>query len=209
MLKILMIGPQASGKGTQSQILSTKFDLPIFSTGNILRQKASEEDELGKELSGIMKSGKLVSDDLVNKIIKEKIERDGKSGYILDGYPRNKSQVNFLDSIDELTHVFEIKVSDEESIHRVSGRRTCPKCQRVYHVDTNPPIKDGKCDDCGEYLYVREDEREDVLRDRLAIYHRETEPIISHYHAKNICHEIDGEQSIADVSRDLLQVLEK
>ncbi|PIR68334.1 adenylate kinase, partial [Candidatus Nomurabacteria bacterium CG10_big_fil_rev_8_21_14_0_10_35_16] len=108
ILKILIVGPQASGKGTQAKMLSEKFNIPIFSTGNILRQKIVQGDELGKQLAGIMNKGELVSDEMVNQIIKEKIEKDGKNGYILDGYPRNLSQAEFLDGVDELIYVFEV-----------------------------------------------------------------------------------------------------
>jgi len=207
ILKILIVGPQASGKGTQAKMLSEKFNIPIFSTGNILRQKIVQGDELGKQLAGIMNKGELVSDEMVNQIIKEKIEKDGKNGYILDGYPRNLSQAEFLDGVDELIYVFEVEVTDAEAIRRISGRRTCNKCQEVYHLEYNPPQVADKCDKCGGELIIREDEQPAVVVQRLKNYHELTEPILKFYKAKNIYYKINGEQSIGKVNVDILKIL--
>ncbi len=208
-LKILMIGPQASGKGTQAKILSEKFNIPIFSTGNILRQKIAQGDELGKQLAEIVNKGELVSDEMVNEIIAEKIKQDGQAGYILDGYPRNLSQAEFLNKQDILTYVFEIYVSDEEAIRRISGRRTCSRCQEVYHIEYNPPKVEGKCDKCGGKLIIRDDEQPQVIAQRLKNYHELTEPVLDFYKQENIYHKINGEQSINKVSEDILKILEK
>lgn len=205
--KILLIGPQASGKGTQAELLSKKFNLPIFSTGNILRQKMQSGDDLGNELRSIINSGNLAPDDLVNKIIAEKIQTDGQNGYILDGYPRNTAQAEFLSTIDELTHVFEISIPDELAIKRVSGRRTCPQCQTVYHIETNPPTVQNICDKDGATLVIREDETEEALKKRLHTYHDQTEPLLDYYKSKNILHSIDGTQTIPEVNTDVLQIL--
>ncbi|MFH1890404.1 MAG: nucleoside monophosphate kinase [Candidatus Kuenenbacteria bacterium] len=205
--KILIIGPQGSGKGTQARILSEHFDLPVFSTGNILRNKIEAGDEIGKKVEGLMNSGILAPDDLVNQIIAEKIEKDGGRGYILDGYPRNVAQSRFLDGVDELTYVFEIDISDKEALRRITGRRTCPKCQIVYHLDYNPPKRQGKCDKCDEELVVRDDEKRETVEKRLAIYHSTIKSIIGFYKDKKIYHLIDGEQPIKDVTRNILKVL--
>ena len=178
--KILIVGPQGSGKGTQAQVLSKKFDLPIFSTGNILRYKIESGDETGKKVEGLMNDGILVPDDLVNEIIAEKIEKDGGRGYILDGYPRNLMQTRFLADKDELTHVLEVDISDKEALRRITGRRTCPKCQIVYHLDYNPPKEQGKCDKCGVELIVRDDEKRETVEKRLATYYSATKPIIEY-----------------------------
>lgn len=207
LMKILMLGPQASGKGTQAQILSDKFGWPIFSTGNILRQKAAEGDELGRRVAETMNRGELVSDDMVNKIVAEKIKFDGGKGYVLDGYPRNLSQAEFLSGQDELTHVFEIYVSDREAMRRVVGRRTCPKCQTVYHLEYNPPKSEAVCDKDGAKLIIRDDEQEEVVIKRLKNYHKLTEPIIEFYKSKRIYHKINGEQAIEKVSKDILAIL--
>lgn len=205
ILKILIVGPQASGKGTQAQMLSDKFDLPIFSTGNILRQKVAEGDELVKE---IINKGRLVPDELVNKIIAEKIKKDGKRGYILDGYPRNLAQAEFLSGLGELTYVFEVYITDEEAMRRIGGRRTCPKCQMVYHLQYNPPKQEGKCDKCGAELIIRDDEQPEAVKERLKIYHKETEPVLEYYKQKGIYYKIDGMPPIAEVSKQLRAILD-
>jgi len=207
ILKILLIGPQASGKGTQAQILSKKLKVPVFSTGNILRQKIIQADELGKQLAETINAGQLVADELVNKIIVEKIKQDGARGYILDGYPRNLSQAKFLDRQDSLNYVFEIQVSDREAIKRISGRRTCPQCQRVYHLQTNPPKNDNKCDKCGVELIVRDDEKPEIVKERLKNYHKLTEPILDYYKEKGVYYQINGEQSIVKVALEIEKVL--
>ena len=152
--KILLIGPQASGKGTQAEMLSQKYNLPVFSTGNILRQQVAKGDDLGKQVAEIINKGRLAPDDLVNKIIAEKIKSVGGQGYILDGYPRNLSQANFLAAKDKLTHVFEIYISDKEAVRRISERRTCSKCQTVYHLKYNPPKNEGGCDKKGKRIKI-------------------------------------------------------
>ncbi len=206
VLKILLVGPQASGKGTQAQILSEKFNLPIFAAGNILRQKMAEGDELGKQIADLVNQGKMVPNELINRMMEERIKREGEKGYILDGYPRSLEQADFLDSFDKLTHVFEIKISDEEAVRRISGRRTCPKCQRVYHVEYNPPQDDNKCDDCKVELVVRDDEKPEIIQQRLKIYHELTEPILARYQKQGIYYKINGEQPIEEVTREIMRV---
>lgn len=207
MYKILFIGPQGSGKGTQAQILAEKFDLPIFSTGNILRQRIKQGDELGKEVESIINVGHLAPDDFVNKIVAEKIKNDGQNGYILDGYPRNLAQAEFLDGVDKLTNVLEIYLTDEEAIRRIGGRRTCPKCQAVYHIEYNLPKVEGFCDHDGEMLIVREDETEEALKKRLATYHGLTEPVIEFYKKKGIHKKIDGRPAIEKVAEEVMRAL--
>ena len=206
--KILLIGPQASGKGTQAQILSEKFNLPIFAAGNILRQKMAEGDELGKQIAELVNRGNMVPNELINRMMEERIKREGGNGYILDGYPRSLGQAKFLDGLDKLTHVFEISISDEEAVRRISGRRTCPKCQTVYHIKYNPPKKEGVCDKDGAKLVVRDDEKPEIVQQRLKTYHELTEPVLEHYQKQGIYYKINGEQPIEEVSQDILAVLE-
>ncbi|HOZ36340.1 MAG TPA: nucleoside monophosphate kinase [bacterium] len=208
MYKILFIGPQGSGKGTQAQLVAEKFNLPIFSTGNILRQRVRSGDELGREIKSLIDAGYLVPDEMVNKIVVDKIQTDGGNGYILDGYPRNLAQAEFWASQDELTHVLEIDLSDEEAIKRISGRRTCPKCQTVYHIEYNPPKDEGLCDNDGERLVVRDDETEEALKKRLTTYHEQTEPVIDFYKEKGIHHKIDGQPAIPEVFEEVKNKLE-
>ena len=207
MYKILVAGPQASGKGTQAEILAKKFKLPIFSAGNILRQRIQRKDKLGKDMAELMRQGKLVSNDLVSQMIAERINQDGQAGYILDGYPRNLEQFEFFNAQHDLTHVFEVSISDKEALRRISGRRTCPKCQTVYHVEYNPPKQAGVCDKCGAKLVVRDDEKPEAVKARLGVYHTQTEIMLEEYKRQAVYHKINGEQPIAKVSQDILKAL--
>lgn len=178
--------------------------MPLFSTGNILRQRIKQGDELGKEVESIINAGHLAPDDLVNRIVAEKIKSDGQGGYILDGYPRNMAQAKFLDGVDKLTNVLEIYLTEEEAIRRISGRRTCPKCQAVYHIEYNPPKIEGMCDHDGEALIVREDETEEALKKRLATYRALTKPVIEFYKKKGIHRRIDGRPAIEKVAEEVM-----
>lgn len=209
MLKILLIGPQGSGKGTQAQILAEKFSLPVFSSGNMLRQRIGGTDRIGLELAALMKQGLLLPDDLVNKIVAEKIMNNGQHGYILDGYPRLISQVEFLNSLDQLTHVFEIYITDDEAVRRISGRLTCPRCQAVYHLNYNPSKINNICDHCGSTLETRADDVETTVRRRLRDYHQFTEPMIEFYRQEGIYARVNGTQSIPDVTKEILGKLGK
>lgn len=207
ILKISVVGPQASGKGTQAEILARKFSLPIFSAGNSLRQRVAKGDKLGKEIEEIINKGKLVSDALVNKIIADDIDQEGEEGYILDGYPRNLKQVEFFDANYDLTYVFEIYISDKEAFRRISGRRTCVKCQAVYHMEYKPPQTEGVCDKCGAKLVIRDDEMKEAIKERLKVYHSLTEPILEHYREEGVYYRINGEQPISKVAEDILKIL--
>lgn len=205
--KILVAGRQASGKGTQAEILAEKLKLPIFSAGNLLRQRNQEGDELGNQLAEIMRQGKLVSDDVVNEIMLEKIKQDGKEGYILDGYPRNPYQFNFFNQREKLSHVLEVYISDKETYRRIEGRRTCPKCQAVYHIEYKPPQIEGVCDKCGGKLVVRDDEKPEAIKERLGVYHSLTEPMLEEYKKQGVYHRINGEQPIVKVAEDMMAIL--
>ncbi|MFH0856927.1 MAG: nucleoside monophosphate kinase, partial [bacterium] len=144
-MKILFIGPQGSGKGTQAELLGNKSKIPYISTGNIFRDNIAEETKLGKLAIKYINAGKLVPDKITNDLVKNRLShKDIKKGFILDGYPRNLKQAKFLDTIAKLDIVFEIYISDKESIFRISGRRSC-KCGAVYHLKFNPPERKGFC----------------------------------------------------------------
>ena len=207
ILKILVAGPQASGKGTQAGILAEKFGLPVFSAGNSLRQRVAKDDKLGKELDEIMNQGKLVSDDLVNEIMMDQIKSQGRQGYVLDGYPRNIYQFEFFNKHEALTYVFEVFISDKETFRRISGRRTCAKCQTVYHLEYNPPKTEGVCDKCGGKLVIRDDEKEESVKARLGVYHGMTELMLEEYKKQGVYYKINGEQPIPKVAKDILKIL--
>jgi adenylate kinase len=207
MFKILIAGPQASGKGTQAEILAKKFNLPVFSAGNSLRMRAQKKDKLGRELTAMMSKGQLVPHQTINKIMTAKILEQGERGYILDGYPRTVEQFEFFDAKYKLNYVFEVYISDQEAFRRITGRRTCSKCQTVYHLEYNPPAQKGVCDKCGGRLVVRDDEKPAAVRKRLRVYHTQTQPMLKRYRKQGIYHKINGEQPIPKVTEDILKIL--
>ncbi len=208
MLRIILIGPQGSGKGTQAELLMKKFAIPQISTGNILRDNMEKGTELGKVVRQNINEGKLVPDEVTIGIVKERLGRpDCRDGFILDGFPRNLVQADGLKKISNVDMVIEIYVPDRESIKRISGRRTCKKCNAVYHVFYNPPKIQEICDKCGSRLVQREDDREDTIRKRLELYHKETKPLVNFYKNKHI--KIDGVNSIENVFEKILEELKK
>lgn len=204
-MNILFIGHQGSGKGTQAEKLGEKLNIPYISTGNIFRENIAGETELGKLAKSYIDEGKLVPDSVTNDLIRDRLFwDDAKSGFILDGYPRNIAQADFLSGIASLDKVFEVYISDEESLSRLSGRRSCRKCGAIYHLKYNPPKEDGVCSKCGGDLYIRDDDKEDKIKERLRIYHEETEKLLDYYRDKGVLARIDGEQSIEKVHEDII-----
>ena len=203
MVNIIFIGPQESGKGTQAKIISEELDIPHISTGDLMR---NAEGKLGEELKAVMNAGKLVSDELVMKILQERLSKqDCESGFILDGVPRNLNQVDLLDKITKIDKVVEIYLEDDEAIERISSRISCKKCGAVYNLETNPPKKEMICDRCGEELYRRADDNPEAIKKRLDTYHKETEPILERY--KDILVKVEGNQDIDKISEEILEKL--
>jgi len=201
-MKIILMGPQGSGKGTQAKRLSKKLGIPHISVGDLLRDY---NGELKEELRSYMNQGKLVPIELLGSILEERLnKKDCKKGFILDGFPRNMEQWKMLDSMCDIDKVVEIHISDEEAIRRLEGRVTCEKCREGFNNITIPPKKKGICDECGGKLVKREDDEGKAIKKRLEIYHKETKPLLKHYDGIKI----NGEQSIEKVSEDLLKVLE-
>jgi len=200
-MKIIILGPQASGKGTQANMLSNEFDIPHISTGDIFRDNIKNLTELGKLALSYTNKGALVPDDVTNKIVADRLSQaDCSEGFILDGYPRNIEQAEFLDTIVEVDKVLEIKVSDDEAIKRISGRRTCEKCGAVFSIyQTNEEDLTSACKKCGGKLIIRDDDTESAVRKRLEIYHEQTEPIVDYYRKKQILVSINGKQSIEKI----------
>jgi adenylate kinase len=202
-MKLIFVGAQASGKGTQAKIISQNLKIAHISTGDLLRNSSGQ---LKKELDESMNSGKLVPDELMLRILKERLSRsDCKSGFILDGFPRNMEQAKALDKITKIDKVIEIEISDKEAINRLVGRRNCPQCGKIYNINTAPkPAHDNLCDDCSVQLNQRADDALDAIKKRLETYHNETEPILKHY--KSI--KVNGEQDIDSVTKDILNALQ-
>ncbi len=194
-MKLLVIGPQGSGKGTQAKKIAEKFNLRHISTGDIFRENIKNETELGKLAKSFIDKGELVPDDVTNKIVADAIKE--LDDFLLDGFPRNLSQAEFLDSVTKLDKVVVIGLNDEEVLARLSGRRTCPECGEIYHINFKPPKVTGKCDfDDGE-LFQRDDDKADAINERLDIYNEQTHPLIEHY--SDIVVKIDGSPSIDEV----------
>ncbi|EJN59269.1 adenylate kinase [Halogranum rubrum] len=193
---VLLLGPPGAGKGTQSKRLAAEFDLEHVTTGDALRANKHVETEHGTPAS-FMDAGELVPDPVVNEIVKTALE--DADGYVLDGYPRNLSQVEYLDSVTDLDYVFYLAVPEDELVNRLTGRRVCPDCGANYHVEFNQPAEEGVCDECGADLVQRDDDTEETVRERLRVYHENTEPVVEHYREKGTLVEVEGEGTPDDV----------
>jgi len=200
-MRLIFIGPQASGKGTQAKVVSKELGLVHISTGDLCRNASGE---LKKEIDSYINQGNLFPDEGMIRLLKVRIEEeDCKNGFILDGFPRNLNQANALDEITKIDNVLEIHISDEEAVKRLSGRIGCKNCGEIFNLISKPPKEERLCDNCQSELVVREDDKEEAIRKRLNTYHNETKPILEHYDSIRI----DGEQSIEKVSEDVLKVL--
>jgi len=206
--EIIVLGPPVSGKGTQTDLIAQTFDVPHISTGVILHAiKIDLSNPLAPEVMGFMDQGKLVPSELVNRLVAERIKRaDCKFGYAMDGFPRTLEQAQFLDQNADVDYVFLIKVTDATIIERMSGRRVC-KNGHTWHLKYSPPKDPAVCDTCGEPLFQRDDDKEETVKSRLAVYHGEMDGIIRFYSDKGALIEIDGEQHIEDVFRQIVRRL--
>ena len=190
---LVLLGPPGSGKGTQAKRLVTELKWPQLSTGDMLRTAISKGTRVGLEAKAVMDQGKLVSDEVVVKLIAERIQdADCKAGFILDGFPRNESQASALDDMlakvgRKVDRAILFDISDEELVARLSGRRTCIQCGAMYHLDYAVPRKSGICDACGSELIQRDDDQPSVIKKRLEVYHQQTEPVVGFYsHQKKL-----------------------
>jgi adenylate kinase len=209
-MRIILLGAPGAGKGTQAQFLMGRYGIPQISTGDMLRAAISAGTELGLAAKKVMDEGKLVSDDLIIGLVKERIaQQDCENGFLLDGFPRTIPQADAMKQAGiSIDHVIEFDVADEVIVERMAGRRVHPGSGRVYHVVYNPPKEEGKDDDTGEELVIRPDDQEDTVRKRLAIYHEQTKPLVDYYtteaeagNCNYLC--IDGTQPVSDVSEKL------
>lgn len=210
---LILLGPPGSGKGTQAKMLVEKYKIPQISTGDILRAEVKKGSDLGLKAKAIMDAGKLVSDDIILGIIDKRIdENDCKKGFILDGFPRTIPQADGLKKILakkklKLNKVINIAVDDEEVVKRISGRWTCRKCEEIYNSYTKPERKKGACDKCNGELYQRDDQKENIVRDRLKVYKSQTEPLIAYYKKEGCFADINGLQSMKKVFEDIVNKL--
>ena len=204
-MDFILLGPPGAGKGTQAKLMIDKWNIPQVSTGDILRAAVREGTELGIEAKGFMDSGELVPDRVVIGIIAERLrEEDAAEGFILDGFPRTIPQAEALQEIlDDLgrniDHVISIEVDDEELVTRLTGRRMCKGCGESFHVVFNPSDKEGVCDRCSGELYQRDDDKEQTIRQRLAVYSDQTQPLVAFYEKQGRLRRIDGTGSIEEI----------
>jgi adenylate kinase len=195
-LNLILLGPPGAGKGTQATRLRDDFDLAYIATGDLLRQNVSDQTDLGKEAKSYMDDGDLVPDELVIKMIFDKVEDEGDDGFLLDGFPRNIAQADALAEELErrgrkLTAALLVEAPDDIVIQRLSGRRQCSN-GHLYHVDYDPPKHEGKCDQCGRPLRQRDDDRPEVIQKRLRTYHEQTEPLKDYYEERGLLRRFDG-----------------
>lgn len=192
------MGPPGGGKGTQAKFLEGRLGVPHLSTGDLLRGAVQEGTALGRKARGFMEGGRLVPDDLIGDLIGERLQRaDAARGFVLDGFPRTVEQVAILDRVlgrlgTALDGVFILRAPEEEIIRRLSGRRTCPQCGAVFHIESRPPKSAGICDACGSALVQRPDDAEEVIRERLRVYAEQTVPVAEAYRGRGLLVEIDG-----------------
>ena len=206
-MKLIFLGAPGAGKGTQAARISAALAIPAISTGDIIRSAIKTGSKLGLEFQSYTDQGKLVPDELVCALVKERLgQPDCENGFILDGFPRTINQAKFLDENHiEIDRVVDIEVSDDTIVRRMGGRRFCPKCQKTYHVQYSKPIEEGICDTCKVELSIREDDKPETVLERLAVYHNQTEPLIAYYQAKIA--EVDGTRSPEEITDLILQAL--
>lgn len=207
-MRLVLLGPPGSGKGTQGERLAQTLGLPRISTGDILRRNVAQGTELGRKAKTYMESGKLVPDELVIAMTADRLkEPDARNGFILDGFPRTIAQAEALSKLTPLDAVVNLFLEPEELVKRSAGRRVCPKCESVYHVVSNPPKKAGICDKCGTALVTRPDDREEVVRTRIDTYERQTAPLIAYYKDRGLLREVYASGMIAEISQRVEEAL--
>lgn len=207
-MKLIFLGPPGTGKGTQAERISESLGIAHISTGEMFRQLADEGNPIGIEArDNYWGKGNLVPDDLTIKLVKERLTKDdAKEGFILDGFPRTLPQAKALDDIVEIDYVIDIESSEEIIIKRLTSRRQCKDCKKIYGLDV-PPKEEGKCDVCEGKLDQRPDDREEVIRERLKVYENQTKPLIDYYQSQGKLKTIDGEKPIPEIKESILQAI--
>jgi len=206
-MKLMFVGPPGAGKGTQASRIAVKYDIPHISTGDMLRAEIRKGSELGLKAKKFIDAGNLVPDDVMIAMVASRIaEADADKGFLLDGFPRTEAQAQELDKITKLDMVINIFVPDEKLIHRICGRRVCGNCNATYHVSMLSDVK--KCPKCGADLLLRDDDKEDIVRQRIKVYKENTEPLIQYYTQKGLLHDVVGSGGIDTITQTIVSVLE-
>ncbi len=212
-MRIVLVGPPGAGKGTQAQFIASHLAIPKISTGDIFRSNVSQGTPLGRQAKEYMNRGDLVPDEVTIAMVRDRLgEDDAQPGFLLDGFPRNVPQAETLkkqlmDWDERLTVVLELVVDEDEVVRRLSGRRTCRRCERVWHIMFDPPTRDGICDACGGELFQRDDDREETVRHRLEVYKKQTAPLVSYYADEGILIGIDATGPVEEVTERALAAL--
>ena len=212
-MKIIMLGAPGAGKGTQAKMIAEKYAIPHISTGDIFRANIKNGTELGKEAKKYMDQGKLVPDELTVKILLDRVAQpDCANGYVLDGFPRTIPQAEVLDKAlrelgDKIDYAINVNVPDENIVNRMGGRRACVGCGATYHIKYNAPKVDNTCDTCGSDLIIRDDDKPETVKNRLNVYHNQTQPLIEYYTRQGKLAEVDGTQSMEDVFNAIVKIL--
>ena len=212
-MKIVMLGAPGAGKGTQAIKIADKYDIPHISTGDIFRANIKGGTELGQKAKSYIDKGELVPDQVTIGMLLDRIAQDDcKNGYVLDGFPRTIPQAESLTEAlksqgDKIDFALNIDVPDEAIIERMSGRRACPKCGATYHIVYAAPKTENICDKCGTELIIRSDDKPETVKDRLNVYHQQTEPLIAYYKAAGVLREVNGTQELPKVFEDVVAIL--
>lgn len=209
-MKLIFLGAPGAGKGTQAEIIAGKLNIPTISTGNIIREALANGTEMGLKAKSFIEAGKLVPDDVVIGIIKERLaNEDCIGGFILDGFPRTIPQAEALDNMGIIIDkVVDIDVPDENIVNRMSGRRVCKACGSSYHIENKKPKVEGVCDTCGGELQIRKDDAPETVLDRLNVYHEQTEPLKDYYSKCGKLRSVEGTAPITEITAAILKVLE-
>lgn len=214
-MRLILIGPPGSGKGTQAKLLSERLGLVHIGTGDIIREAVRLRTPFGLQAEPFVVSGRLVPDDLVNELVADRFRREDRpEAFVMDGYPRTLAQGASFDQVLRqqflgLDAVVLLQVDDEEIVRRLSGRWICPKCKATYHTTNKPPRRPGTCDVCGTALIQRDDDKEQTIRNRLQVYHQNTTELIPHYRSQGLVKEVPGGGDIETVYRNIVQASTK
>lgn len=212
-MKIIMLGAPGAGKGTQAKMIAEKYGVPHVSTGDIFRANIKNGTELGMEAKEYMDQGLLVPDELTVRILLDRVaQKDCENGYVLDGFPRTIPQAEVLDGAltelgDKIDYAIDVNVPDENIVRRMSGRRACLTCGATYHIEHIPPRQEGICDKCGSELVLRDDDKPETVKNRLAVYHEQTQPLIDFYEKKGVLRTVDGTLPMEEVFAAITGIL--
>ncbi len=212
-MRVIFLGPPGVGKGTQAEFIAKKLNILKLSTGDLLRESVKKQTELGLEAKGYMDRGELVPDQIVIGLVDEKLKSpDCQKGFLLDGFPRTVPQADQLTALlkkmgEEIDRVVYFTLEKDEIVQRISGRRSCPQCNAVYHISSIPPKQEGLCDVCGSVLVQRNDDKPETVESRLTVYHGQTIPLIDYYKAKGVLVELEASGSVDQVQERLVALL--